>query len=175
MEPKWPPLQVVVNGGSAPTLGHLRRSIAQTREDLQNAPLEKIAVFKFNPQTVAWTQMVPETKANNRKAENITQSPYFVKEGDQFCAFLDGSAGRQQYVVVRAEDLSLRALKEEEKRRKEESNRAKASRHSVSFFEDVNNTKNSADGIRPVRKEALLMIGKGGQFSDDDDDFDEHS
>ena len=81
-----------------------------------------------------------------KKAENITQSPYFVKEGDQFCVFSSAattttpstpytpinsgggsSCGSSKVTILswdvsiaRPEDITLRHLREEEKKRKEE-------------------------------------------------------
>ena len=106
-------------------------------------------------------------------SENITQNPFSVREGDQFCAHVSHSinkviTGVQMPIkVARVEDLDLRVLREEEKQQKEEKQRAKK----VSFFYIPDSNSNTANNA-PRRKETLLMIGRGGEFSDDDDDDD---
>lgn len=105
-----------------------------------------------------------------RKSENITQNPYSVKEGDQFCVhIISGSmnkAGGMQPPtttnIARPEDLDLKILREEEKQQKEEKKRSKK----VLFLDNPDNI------LVPRRKETLLMIGRGGEFSDEDEDED---
>ena len=142
MWPTWPPVQVLVNGGTAPTLGHLKRALIaallspETRDadgtsgggnsssgssggggsgvgarELSN---DQVRVFKYQPQALEWQELLSASAASSsaaaamimaagssggggrtalarrkkgNKPDNITQAPYFVKEGDQFCVF----------------------------------------------------------------------------------------
>lgn len=117
-----------------------------------------------------------------KKAENISQGPYFVKEGDQFCVF-SGTAHSNptsnqvkvniltwDIAIARPEDVCLRQLKQEEKQRKEEAKRTRASDHIHSG--GVTGTLAGIVSNKPVRKEALLTIGRWGSYSDDEEEED---
>ena len=214
MYPEWPPLQGIVSGGTNPTLGHLKRAICsslaqellrrqkqprqqpqqpaleQQLQQLSTATVDSIAVYKFNPHTVQWVQLLPPATGTSstyvleiysssiiikshhlipgRKSENITQNPYSVKEGDQFCVHIiscsmNKAGGVQPPTttnIARPEDLDLKILREEEKQQKEEKKRSKK----VLFLDNPDNI------LLPRRKETLLMIGRGGEFSDEDED-----
>jgi hypothetical protein len=87
MLPRWPPKQLIVNGGTAPTLGHLKRAIATGFNQFRPSPnvdmrgsnnsncsviktvatasnnsdqtisVDLIAVYKYQPHTFTWLEM----------------------------------------------------------------------------------------------------------------------
>jgi len=206
MEPEWPPLQVLVSGGAAPTLGHLKRAFAAAIPSaVGSLAAESLEVFKLQSQAVQWTRLLSSSdrqlremlrlnhnysssnsmgspgrtsKGGGKKAENISLGPYFVKEGDQFCVF-SGAANPNpsssqtkiniltwDITISRPEDVSIRLLKQEEKQRKEEAKRAR-----LSDQISTNNVNGTLVSTKPVRKEALLTIGRWGSYSDDEEEI----
>ncbi|KAJ1409646.1 hypothetical protein B484DRAFT_403150 [Ochromonadaceae sp. CCMP2298] len=138
MSPLWPPLPVLLNGGAAPTLGHLKRAVGAV---FAHIPLDHLGVYKFSPQTTEWAPLVlPATlgalaasiggrkRVGGKRESNVTQAPYFVKEGDQFCAFdcrlipprvaaaaAAGAGAGANLGISLAADVQLKALKDWQK------------------------------------------------------------
>lgn len=210
MVPEWPPCQVLVNGGTCPTLNHLKRAILSSFKELLDEhvhaipSVDNLIVCKLQPETVTWQPLLSASdrallemlskgggNVNLKKTENISQSPFFVKEGDQLCAFClppipssakaasSPSVAQQQshfvsfmkdLSIARAEDISLRALQEQERALKAEARKAKGllveSRSESATREG--GTGSGATVQRVQRKEILLSIGRSGSFSDDE-------
>jgi hypothetical protein len=55
VQPLWPPLPALLNGGSAPTLGHLKRALTAVYPDL---PTEHLSVYKYQSQAIEWTGLI---------------------------------------------------------------------------------------------------------------------
>ena len=180
VSPSWPPRQVLINGGAAPTLGHLKRAVVSV---LPALPTDSLCVFKYHPQSIEWgaviyagvganaTKGAKKGSLGNKKGEsNITLGPYFVKEGDQFCAF-DAKAVRLSPGVVAEvdgmvrfalpEDVHLRLARDAERAER----KLKKQYKSVLF-----ESSGPAAGVpRGARKEVMLSLGSGFDFSDEDD------
>lgn len=163
MSPLWPPLQVMVDGGAHPTLGHLTRAICGTL----TMSTDRAVLFKCNPSASSWTELKPGSKSaggrggkNNKKIENITQAPYSIKEGDLLCAFEGDSGSAASYQVDRPEDLCLRSMRAKIKR--EKSNR----KHDENSGSQNDVDKKKKKGYAEI----ALCIGGNLDFSDSDAD-----
>ena len=171
MSPSWPPRQVLINGGAAPTIGHLKRALTAAFPHLST---DTLCAFKYHPQAIEWNSVVYAgvgTQPVKKKGEsNITQGPYFVKEGDQFGCF-DAKAVRLAFGVTMPvdnvikfalpEDLQLRILRENERTER----KLKKQYKSVMF-----DTPGQSVGTNKIiRKEVMLSLGSGFDFSDDED------
>jgi hypothetical protein len=88
LSPSWPPVAAVLQGGIAPTLGHLHRAILNAIPNVATGP-EHLVVYKYNLQKFAWEEMkhLNDGTSSKKKVENLFQAPYNVKEGSLFCAF----------------------------------------------------------------------------------------
>jgi hypothetical protein len=72
-EPHWPPVEIIVNGGNAPTIGHLKRPISDALRFHENGSesksteaaadtslltdLKSIRVFKYFPNRITWNEL----------------------------------------------------------------------------------------------------------------------
>lgn len=173
MSPRWPPLQVLINGGVAPTLGHLKRAVVSALPEMST---EHMSVYKYQPQSIEWNAVIAAgvgvnttgRKKGGKTESNITQGPYFIKEGDQLCAFdsrslrlAPGCAADADGVIrfALAEDVQLRVMRDAERAERKLKKQYKSG---VSFADD---------GVklpRVARKEVMLSLGSGFDFSDDE-------
>jgi hypothetical protein len=103
LSPEWPPKQITINGGAAPSLAHLRRPICAEL----GLAVDKTQLFKFLPSSLDWHPLkagmksaaAPTSSATttavigagigqqSKKIENIFDPPYSMREGDLVCAF----------------------------------------------------------------------------------------
>eukprot|EP01034_Spumella_vulgaris_P022855 gene22855-29029_t len=172
MSPMWPPRQVLVSGGVAPSMMHLKRPVCTEFKDIA---LDRAVIFKFQTVGTKWTEMCAgegkkKSKGASASKENILQPPYSLKEGDQLCVFQshsvsnafgtasanstpDGSSYRTHPIAL-PEDLFLRAMKQEA--RKERSSGGKRSK---------------GDAKQKVRVEVSLSLGSNFDFSDEEEDL----
>lgn len=175
MSPRWPPLPVLINGGVAPTLGHLKRAVVSVLPELAT---EHMSVYKYQPQGFEWSAVIAggvgvhsnsSRKRGGKSESNITQGPYFIKEGDQLCAFDSRSVRLAPGVsididgVIRfalAEDLQLRLLRDAEREERKLKKLYKSA--GVSFATE------GAVAPRAARREVMLSLGSGFDFSDDE-------
>ena len=183
--PVWPPLPVLVNGGTAPTLGHLKRAICTHWPDL---PSETLSVYKYQPAAIEWTGLVAhgvglhtlrkKGSIGSKKSveSNIAQSPYFLKEGDQLLVFdakltklgAGVSADVDGFIpIALPEDIKLRQLREIERT---ERKLKKQYRSSTVFDSPSKSEGNHQKNPTRVRKEVILSLGSGFDFSDEEDD-----
>ncbi len=169
MAPTWPPRQVLVNGGVAPSLMHLKRPVCA---EFSEIALERAVVFRYNPQTVRWAELSTadgKKKSAGAKRENICQAPYNVREGDQLCVFqgppqskgmcsgdFDHAAQHSSVVVALPEDLFLRSMREEQRRERSSSTK-KRDKLEVRF---------------KARQEVTLSLGSNFDFSDEEEGAD---
>jgi hypothetical protein len=160
----WPPRQVLVNGGVAPSMMHLKRPVCIEFPDIA---LDRAVIYKFQNVGIRWTEMCSDGKKKSKGggAPNILQPPFSLKEGDQLCVFqshtvaafgsssggVDGSSYRAHPIAL-PEDVFLRAMKQEA--RKERSNGGK---------------KKNKD-TKKVRVEIGLSLGSNFDFSDEEED-----
>jgi hypothetical protein len=160
LSPDWPPHAITIDGGSAPTTGHLRRAVAKEL----SLDLDLVTVFKYFPTTATWMEMRPGLKPQSagtakksaKKLENLLMAPYSLKEGDLICAFEkpEGiSDPNHEYKICRPEDLRLRQLQAREKALKASGKKEKAKRE------------------KKPHVEIALSLG-ALEFSDDDDEED---
>jgi hypothetical protein len=85
MEPQWPPIPITLNGGNAPTSGHLFRAI---HEALPHIPMTDMHVYRYHIPNSEWVEMkkpgeVKETKG--KQSPNLFNGPNPVREGMLFC------------------------------------------------------------------------------------------
>ncbi len=159
MSPAWPPRQVLVNGGVAPSLMHLKRPVVQEFPELS---LERVAVFKYYPSSLLWTELLSGGDGQKRKGkkDSLCGPPYHLQEGDQVCAFealgRTGGAEHRSISVALPEDLCLRAAKEAAKRERSEGKRNSSS-------------KGSKGEKAKFRAEVTLSLGSGFDFSDEEE------
>lgn len=174
VSPSWPPKQALINGGVAPTLGHLKRAVASA---LTQVPTDTMCVYKYLP-SYEWSPVIyagagantKNAKGGKKGESNITQGPHFVKEGDQFCAFDSKTVRLAPGVIAEVdgivkfalpEDIQLRILRENERAER----KLKKQYKSVMF--DAPNGGNTVVP-RGARKEVMLSLGSGFDFSDDE-------
>lgn len=115
MTPDWPPIEVLVQGGSAPSMGHLLSPISETL----GIPKTSMRVFKFNPgKSDLWLEVTngsggaAGTVGKGRggalakaKSQSILSAPYNFVEGDLVCAFDSSEVPTATVVaVLRPED-----------------------------------------------------------------------
>jgi hypothetical protein len=92
LSPSWPPIAATLQGGIAPTLGHLHRAIMTAMPGIVTTP-DQLVVYKYNLARFVWEEMKHDgtnsssSSGGKKKAENLFQAPYNVKEGTLFCAF----------------------------------------------------------------------------------------
>lgn len=161
----------MVNGGTAPTLGHLKRAINSA---LPHLSTDTLCAYKYIPEAFEWSAVVyagAGTQPAKKKGEsNITQGPYFVKEGDQFGCFDSKSVRLAPGVVAPVdnfirfalpEDIQLRILRDNER-----TERKLKKQYKTVIFDTPGQ---SASATKNVRKEVMLSLGSGFDFSDDED------
>ena len=171
VSPIWPPKQVLINGGTAPTLGHLKRAITTA---LPHLSTDNLCAYKYNPQAVEWGVVVyagaGAQQVKKKGESNITLGPYFVKEGDQFGCFdaksvrlAPGVSAPVDNIIKFAlpEDVQLRILRDNERTER----KLKKQYKSVMF----DTPGRSVVATKSVRKEVMLSLGSGFDFSDDED------
>lgn len=99
MTPDWPPIQVTVSCGLAPSVAHLRRTVCGALGGLST---DRAVLYKYSLQTCAWFELKPGLRvesaaggaaaagrpvSNVKRIENVFDPPYSLKEGDLLCAF----------------------------------------------------------------------------------------
>lgn len=184
MDPVWPPLELTVDGGMAPTLGHLKRPLC-AKLGLGGPDFNahnNVSMFKYSTQTYSWHELLPGMKASTtgtkttitsktiKKQENILQPPYSFKEGDLVCAFENKFSSKstitstgivvpsKPVIVCRPEDLYFRESKKLEKNTKRN--------------QGVTKLNGSNKRVKKPATEIALSLGGNLDFSDDE--FDEN-
>ena len=95
MTPSWPPVEVTVSCGLAPSVAHLRRSICGV---LGGLSADRAVLYKYSLQTCSWSELKPGLRVEGigaagrpvvlvKRIENVLDPPYSMKEGDLLCAF----------------------------------------------------------------------------------------
>jgi hypothetical protein len=179
VSPQWPPMPVLVNGGAAPTLGHLKRAISTVLPDISS---EHISVYKYQSQALEWQGMVSagvglhtrkKGSIGSRKGaeSNIAQAPYFIKEGDQLVVFDSRltklspgiSVDPDGFIpIALPEDVQLRRLRDDERAARKLKKQYKTS------FDLPEGGGGGSSVVPKVRKEVMLSLGSGFDFSDDE-------
>jgi len=137
-----------------------------------------MCVYKYHQPTIEWAAVIyagagANIKGPKRKGEsNITQGPYFVKEGDQFCSFDAKSVRMAPGVTAEVdgtirfalpEDIQLRILRDNERAER----KLKKQYKSVMFDSPATGAGNKV-APKGARKEVMLSLGSGFDFSDDE-------
>jgi hypothetical protein len=95
MTPSWPPVEVTVSCGLAPSVAHLRRSVCGV---LGGLSADRAVLYKYSLQTCSWSELKPGLRVEGtgaagrpvglvKRIENVLDPPYSMKEGDLLCAF----------------------------------------------------------------------------------------
>jgi hypothetical protein len=95
MTPSWPPIEVTVSCGLAPSVAHLRRSVCSV---LGGLSADRAVLYKYSLQTCSWSELKPGLRVEGtgaagrpvglvKRIENVLDPPYSMKEGDLLCAF----------------------------------------------------------------------------------------
>jgi hypothetical protein len=95
MAPSWPPVEVTVSCGLAPSVAHLRRSVCGV---LGGLSADRAVLYKYSLQTCSWSELKPGLRVEGtgaagrpvglvKRIENVLDPPYSMKEGDLLCAF----------------------------------------------------------------------------------------
>lgn len=155
-------------------MGHLKRAAASA---LPQLPTDTMCVYKYQP-SYEWSAVIyagagahnKNAKGGKKGESNITQGPHHVKEGDQFCAFDSKSVRLAPGVVAEVdgmikfalpEDIQLRIARENERAER----KLKKQYKSVMFDTPSGGTTVAPRG---ARKEVMLSLGSGFNFSDDE-------
>jgi hypothetical protein len=176
VQPLWPPLPALLNGGSAPTLGHLKRAITAVYPDL---PTEHLSVYKYQPQAIEWIGLIAggvglhvkrRGGGAGKKAveSNVAQAPYFLKEGDRLLVFdtRQVKLARGQALdpdgfirIALPEEMELRRLRDTEREERKKRNQQRTT---------FDGPSSAGAGGKTVRKEVMLSLGSGFEFSDEE-------
>lgn len=95
MTPSWPPIEVSVSCGLAPSVAHLRRTVCGA---LGGLSADRAVLYKYSLQTCSWSELKPGLRVEGtgaagrpvglvKRIENVLDPPYSMKEGDLLCAF----------------------------------------------------------------------------------------
>ena len=95
MNPSWPPIEVSVSCGLAPSVAHLRRTVCGA---LGGLSADRAVLYKYSLQTCSWSELKPGLRVEGtgaagrpvglvKRIENVLDPPYSMKEGDLLCAF----------------------------------------------------------------------------------------
>ena len=95
MDPSWPPIEVIVSCGLAPSVAHLRRTVCGA---LGGLSADRAVLYKYSLQTCSWSELKPGLRVEGtgaagrpvglvKRIENVLDPPYSMKEGDLLCAF----------------------------------------------------------------------------------------
>jgi len=158
----WPPLEVKISGGAAPSFGHLLRPVAAA---LSLSP-ESIEVYKLDVETLEWIALSPSSnkqKSGHGKVENILLPPYLLKEGSLLVVKPKLASGDRRK-VDRLEDMFLRFVREkaDEEKRLRRAEKILADKES--------RARGGASTGRRKETDVLLKIGDLDlNFSDDDE------
>lgn len=116
MDPFWPPVEVTINGGPAPTTGFLKSKILAKL--WPGGETKSISVHRYETQSVKWTEIV------KGKSDNILGVPISLKDGDLICAFvidtgnshLSTTLSKKAPVISRPEDKYLKLQQKTQKK-----------------------------------------------------------
>ena len=108
--------ELYVNGGAAPSLGHLKNAV----RGALSLGSGTTRIYKFNETRHRWTELKSKSAVRG-KTPSILQPPLSLKEGDVLCAFEETSMMTRpgevfEPVVDRLEDAEMRNCVEETKR-----------------------------------------------------------
>ena len=91
MTPEWPPTEVTVSCGLAPSVAHIRRAICGV---LTGVSADKATLYKYSLQSCSWFELKPGMRVEGKgkavslkRVENVFEPPYSLAEGDLICAF----------------------------------------------------------------------------------------
>ena len=143
-----------MQGGSAPTFGHLRVHVAAAL----NLPADKCRICKFFAPQREWVELrahmrtggQPGRSKANSGPDNILAAPYSLKDGDLLCGFDRDDYTGDIVRVSRYEDIVERR------------NRTRTT--------EQKRLTSKARKTKTVRHEVSLSLGHCASFSDDEDE-----
>ena len=155
LSPQEVPFEIVVNGGTAPSLGHLKNAIRLKFQDSSSVG-SSLRMYKYDESKYVWTELKQgEGMLTRGKVPGILQPPLSLKEGDFLCAFEEktvAGGANKEYIIDRDFD--------------EESRRLAEKKQALSGGKNGNIAFKSKKKVGRNRVEVALSIG---------DDFDDSS
>ena len=157
--PQDTPFEIIVHGGVAPSLGHLKNAI-RTRIPEPSHGANSLRIFKLNESKHVWTEVKQGGGVTTRgKITSIFQSPFNLKEGDFLSAF-----DEKTKVGDVSKEYSIDRKHDQEKRQVAADSKAHANKGGNNDSIGINGKKNKKN-----RVEVALSIGDGFDYSSDID------